>query len=448
LALILNDPRVQPMLRSRREVAGARTDPSSVSGYSPKWRIRRAACGPEASGSHAIPAVITRSRAPGIRSSPAVSSWNRARANEASSSTRSWGRGRQKFAQVRPMRPLASLGSVVPASPTKSSSLSSSTPQTASVVCQPAAGMARNPTSAPRDRASGSTGSTASPVAGSTDWTVPRPSRRDLEEAHALRLLLRVAQRPLALEQQERRAPGIADQRAAVAPGKVADLRIVALDPARRAIRQPRELRNHTVLVLQPVQQHIELELPHGADDRRHTGRRILVEHLHRAFLRELTESRVQMLASHGVRNGDAREVLGAEARDAAERDVAVRGQRVADAEAAAVMDADHVAGPRLLHGHTLLGQELLRLREPYVLSAARVAHDHTRLEPARTDADERDAVPVLRVHVRLDLEHEAGERCVVRPDDAVPGLAGWRRGREFEEVLEERLDAEVGERA
>src|SRR5690606_38316358 len=118
------------------------------------------------------------------------------------------------------------------------------------------------------------------------------------------------------------------------------------------------------------------------------------------------------------------------------------------DAEAAAVMDADHVAGPRLLHGHTLLGQELLRLREPHVLSAARVAHDHTRLEPARTDADERDAVPVLRVHVRLDLEHEAGERCVVRPDDAVPGLAWWRRGREFEEVLEERLDAEVGERA
>ena len=31
-------------------------------------------------------------------------------------------------------------------------------------------------------------------------------------------------------------------------------------------------------------------------------------------------------------------------------------------------------------------------------------------LEPARADAHERDAVAMLRVHVRLDLEHEAGE--------------------------------------
>src|SRR5690606_28546372 len=53
-----------------------------------------------------------------------------------------------------------------------------------------------------------------------------------------------------------------------------------------------------------------------------------------------------------------------------------------------------------------------------------------------------------LRVHVRLDLEHEAGERSVVRPDRAAVRVARRRWRREREEAREERLDAEVGERA
>src|SRR5690606_35307747 len=159
-----------------------------------------------------------------------------------------------------------------------------------------------------------------------------------------------------------------------------------------------RELRDDAVLVLQPVEQDIELELTDRADDRRDAGCRVLVEHLHRALFRELAKPRVQVLAAHRVRYGDACEVLGAEARDAAERDVAGGRERVADAQVAAVVDTDDVAGPRLLDGHTLLRQEPLRLREPYVLAAARVAHDHARLEPARADAHERDAVAVLRI--------------------------------------------------
>ena len=40
-------------------------------------------------------------------------------------------------------------------------------------------------------------------------------------------------------------------------------------------------------------------------------------------------------------------------------------------------------------------------------------------LVAARADAHERDAVAVRRIHVRLDLEDEAGERVLVRLDRA-----------------------------
>ena len=40
--------------------------------------------------------------------------------------------------------------------------------------------------------------------------------------------------------------------------------------------------------------------------------------------------------------------------------------------------------------------------------------HGHVALELAGANADERDAVAMLRVHVRLDLEDETGERAGV----------------------------------
>ena len=73
----------------------------------------------------------------------------------------------------------------------------------------------------------------------------------------------------------------------------------------------------------------------------------------------------------------------------------------------------------------------------------------HAALELAGADAQKRDAIAVVLVHVGLDLEDEARERMF----DRVNGLAGERirvragRGREAQEVLQERLHAEVRER-
>ena len=54
----------------------------------------------------------------------------------------------------------------------------------------------------------------------------------------------------------------------------------------------------------------------------------------------------------------------------------------------------------------------------------------------------------MARIHVRLDLEHEAGEALVGRAHDARVAQARLRRRRELDERLQERLEAEVRQRA
>ena len=79
----------------------------------------------------------------------------------------------------------------------------------------------------------------------------------------------------------------------------------------------------------------------------------------------------------------------------------------------------------------------------------------HALFEATARDAHERDAVPVLGIHVRLDLEHEARERVVGGVDghDVAEGAstrvdaahrAGSRGGAQADEAIEKGLDAEV----
>jgi hypothetical protein len=74
------------------------------------------------------------------------------------------------------------------------------------------------------------------------------------------------------------------------------------------------------------------------------------------------------------------------------------------------VVDADHVAGKRLGHDLAVRGHEGQRVGQLHFLAAAHMQRLHPGLEAARADAHESDAVAVLRIHVGLDLEHEAGE--------------------------------------
>ena len=70
--------------------------------------------------------------------------------------------------------------------------------------------------------------------------------------------------------------------------------------------------------------------------------------------------------------------------------------------------------------------------------------HLHAFLVAAGADAQKGDAVAVRRVHVRLDLEHEAGELGLARVDTALFRRPRARRRRVLGECIEQFLDAEV----
>ena len=205
----------------------------------------------------------------------------------------------------------------------------------------------------------------------------------------------------------------------------------------------------HAVLVFQARFQHVKLQYAHHAGDDAFHAEARLAEDLHGAFLRQLVHALDELLAFQRVDLRDSREMLRRERGDGRELHVFALAHRVADAEDAGVEQAHDVAGERLVDGGAVVGHERRARGQLQLLAALHVERLHAALELARADAHERDAVAVILVHVRLDFEHEAREFLALRVDFlAAQGVkVGARRGGQVQELLQERLHAEVRER-
>ena len=108
---------------------------------------------------------------------------------------------------------------------------------------------------------------------------------------------------------------------------------------------------------------------------------------------------------------------------------------RVADAELSGIDQPDDVAGVGDVDRLAVAAEEPVGARRANQLADAAVgAPSCPCVNSARADAHERDAIAMPRVHVRLDLEHEAGEAIVGRADDAGVAFARLRRRREIDQ--------------
>jgi hypothetical protein len=76
------------------------------------------------------------------------------------------------------------------------------------------------------------------------------------------------------------------------------------------------------------------------------------------------------------------------------------------------------------------LPKSLWELESRTFFSERECMHGHVALELAGANAHERDAVAMLRVHVRLNLEDEAGERRVLGAISMPPITRGLGRAR------------------
>src|SRR4249920_2202561 len=114
--------------------------------------------------------------------------------------------------------------------------------------------------------------------------------------------------------------------------------------------------------------------------------------------------------------------------------------QGVADRELPRVHEADDVAGIRDADGFALAAEKAIRAGRANRLAHPAVLDRHVFREPSRAHAHERDTIAMPRIHVRLDLEYEAGEPFLGRRDGAFMARTRLRRRGELDERPQERL--------
>mmetsp|Transcript_21740 Transcript_21740/g.49425 ORF Transcript_21740/g.49425 Transcript_21740/m.49425 type:complete len:639 (+) Transcript_21740:60-1976(+) len=178
-------------------------------------------------------------------------------------------------------------------------------------------------------------------------------------------------------------------------------------------------VRVHAVLVLQPGLDHLKLELSHGGQDEGSPSIVVaLAEGLDRSLLQQLVDALLEGFVGGGVGVADVGEFFGAEAGDAGKGDPRrTRVERIADGEISRIVDADDVSGIRHVQRLSILPEEQLRLCQivAFVVFAAAVSYFQPPGVRPGHDPDERQAIPVLGIEVRLRLENESGELVVAR---------------------------------
>ncbi len=90
-------------------------------------------------------------------------------------------------------------------------------------------------------------------------------------------------------------------------------------------------------------------------------------------------------------------------------QDFALR-ERVADLEVAGIVQAYYIAGVSIFHHFLGTRQEGIGIGEAEVFAGAHMAIRLVAFKLAAADPQERNAVAVPWVDVRMDLEHKSGE--------------------------------------
>ncbi len=121
-----------------------------------------------------------------------------------------------------------------------------------------------------------------------------------------------------------------------------------------------------------------------------------------------------------------------------------MRTQSVADAEGGVGDEADNVPGTGRVHCLALAAEDVVGVGYPHLLAAAGVVRCHVAVENARADTREDHTVPVLGVHIGLDLEDEGREYRPLQGDCFIAGAAGNRFRGVVQEPVEKELHAEV----
>ena len=118
-----------------------------------------------------------------------------------------------------------------------------------------------------------------------------------------------------------------------------------------------------------------------------------------------------------------------------------LRRQRVADAKTVVADQTPiHIPRPRFIHRLAFLAEKFVRTRQPHLLFRTRMMHRHVPLKFPRTNPHKRDAIPMPRIHVRLNFENEPRKIRVLRRHRHPRHHARLGRRRIFQRRVEQQV--------
>src|SRR5262249_52387952 len=155
-----------------------------------------------------------------------------------------------------------------------------------------------------------------------------------------------------------------------------------------------------------------------------------------------------ELLRLQRIAHAHTTEELGREIRNSGEAQRLAFRERVADLNRAMVVQADDVARVRVVCLHSLAGHERDGVGDFHFFADPHMPHAHALTISTGADAQKRDAIAMLRIHVRLDLEDESGKRGFARRYRTLMRRTRLRRWCNVDETIEHVRHAKVAERS
>ena len=128
------------------------------------------------------------------------------------------------------------------------------------------------------------------------------------------------------------------------------------------------------------------------------------------ALFAQVIQRLAQLLGLRGVPQHNAAQNFRCEVGQAGKAHVIALRQSIADAQGAVVWNTDDIAGFRAVGNLAILREKQDWRMNRNRLAKPRRRQLHAAFECAGAQSHERDAVTVLRVHIGLHLENEAGD--------------------------------------
>ena len=185
----------------------------------------------------------------------------------------------------------------------------------------------------------------------------------------------------------------------------------------------------------QAVLNNLKLQLSHGTDNL--PAIELIGKQLGYTLVHQLLDTFVQLLCLHRIGVLYIFEHLGREAWQSLEMQFLSGSQRIPYLKVPGIRQTDNITRKRLIHHFFLLSHESRRTTETHHLTEAYMLIVRVTLKTTGTNLHKSDTTAMVRVHIRMDLENEAGEIILIRVYHTLYRMDRTWRGSDTDKAIQ-----------